>query len=1312
MNYYFNELDPNKFQRLINAILVARFGEDIRITPMYGKDGGKDGETAPGNPYFEFEVGENDRPPNLMNPPRKGRYLFQVKYHQTTDRRISDVRQSVINEFKEEWTRNVLPRKGNKRPNYFILVTNVPSSGDAFDKIDVMRNSIMGPQNILTDVWWEESITAYLDQIPSIWQAFPEMFAGRMIPILGSVVGGNAGGLPRTLRMAIDCQYEQDKKVKFRQIQLEQNLSKLFVDLDIEFFPEAQREALINRSHASAFPDRFIQRESRFREYREGLSALSTLLDSSNRRMLFEGGPGQGKSTITQMAAQIYRQQILGKSDLDPENRWTLPEKIYLPFRVEFRMLADWLTSNKEGSIEQYLAMVIARDSGGAEIKVEDIHTVFEKSPVILIFDGLDEVGNDDLRDVVLKKITEAITRFEDNLKTDLRVVITSRPPAIAGRRKSLPLFEQFMIAPMVQDRIEEYVARWLSVQIQEDSERVRILTSFNRRKYEPHVHALARNPMQLSVLLQFIQLKGEAFPDRRADLYHDYFQIVIDRDVEKSAELRENRDIIESLHGFLGYIIHALTEMSEADRSLERNRLISMVEQWLTLRGGKATMAQQFFKLGEERFGLIIASKGEGQETRYGFEVQPIQEYFAGAFISNQISENLTHEYFEEMIRRPYWNEVALFLAGLQRQNEKADLIVRARKLDLDPKLGWRQDGRSMVLQLLKEGVFSEPGYVFSEALDYVLDLLDSKLLSIQCEPDDLLPSLGKLVSQSRLERHQIRILKMLKENNSCDDSYVMRRLYRIASHLLTISDLYKTNMDYRGNNPALVAEVRLGWPYRLVDETGVGLYIEQITSDRMFWEGVSDSTWAEIWWKESCRSGVVLNLNVPLGVHGHLLEQFAFGPQINSMAQHDSYRFVTPKSKLAIWKLVRYQQMISVIGLLKYGFESEFSNGKLIRDQFALVIGEELDLEYDGLGECTDIVKDIIQCSYQLIIAFAKNNNEDKEPVINYLNAINKYLQRPGLKGWIACRCARNIIEGLIMRDPRILASLEESIKTELFSLADRLKAFYENTNSGPTGLKQPAMSTNKFINELSHQHFMFRPVYREFESERYTNDYFGIHSIPKYILIESNNEICSILEILEKHIKLGNDVPFQWMNTMKFPDWVIRPLVDRCVDCMPNLLRWLGENQFVFDSGADKLRVQDTNRILKIARQHDDPQILRGAAVALSAATFQRFAEPDVILKILQSNPQVRFSDMLFPKEVHVTTSDGRALSGQEIELSKSLATSILNSAKRYPFQIVCKAAKFATNNFQLNLMPLQNIPSLQDPINQEVIKAVNT
>jgi len=48
--------------------------------------------------------------------------------------------------------------------------------------------------------------------------------------------------------MAISHQYAQDKKVKFRQIELEKTLAKLFVDLDIDVqeLPLANQQELMD----------------------------------------------------------------------------------------------------------------------------------------------------------------------------------------------------------------------------------------------------------------------------------------------------------------------------------------------------------------------------------------------------------------------------------------------------------------------------------------------------------------------------------------------------------------------------------------------------------------------------------------------------------------------------------------------------------------------------------------------------------------------------------------------------------------------------------------------------------------------------------------------------------------------------------------------------------------------------------------------------------------------------------------------------------------------------------------------------------
>ena len=385
MEYDFNQLDPARFQRLINGILVARFGEGIRLTPLRGSDGGRDGETAPFNPYFEFAVEEETpAPQGIISPPRRGRYLFQVKHHRTLDRKIEDVRKSVLRDFRNELRDNVLTRSGDEAVNFFFLWTNVPSSEGALSELDEIRRQLLARTKTLhADIWWRERLEADLDQLPKIWSGFPEIFPGGQLPALAAIVGSPADGPSRAVRMALSFEYERDSKVKFRQIELEQSLSKLFVDLDIGTQDISEEERLelslaefkLQRGRAnSEFAEVGLSKQaqsemaSRVRA-RSSVSGLTMLLTEiaipSLHKVVLEGGPGQGKSTMTQMVAQIYRAQILGRGDIDPEGRWLPPAKARLPFRIELRRFGEWLSKNPVGSVEEYLVQDIRRNSGG-----------------------------------------------------------------------------------------------------------------------------------------------------------------------------------------------------------------------------------------------------------------------------------------------------------------------------------------------------------------------------------------------------------------------------------------------------------------------------------------------------------------------------------------------------------------------------------------------------------------------------------------------------------------------------------------------------------------------------------------------------------------------------------------------------------------------------------------------------------------------------------------------------------------------------------------------------------------------------------
>ena len=188
MQYDLNQLsDPKRFQSLVNAILTARFGEDARLTPIQGKDGGTDGETAVANPHMEFVYGIKHKSSNnpLTEPPRPGRYLFQAKYHRTSEHRLSDLRSLAIREFKQALTADILKRSDRQNVNYFILVTNISGSSDALKKIDDIRSELLKGRNHLhADVWWGERITTSLDWSPDLWHAYPELFPGATPPLL------------------------------------------------------------------------------------------------------------------------------------------------------------------------------------------------------------------------------------------------------------------------------------------------------------------------------------------------------------------------------------------------------------------------------------------------------------------------------------------------------------------------------------------------------------------------------------------------------------------------------------------------------------------------------------------------------------------------------------------------------------------------------------------------------------------------------------------------------------------------------------------------------------------------------------------------------------------------------------------------------------------------------------------------------------------------------------------------------------------------------------------------------------------------
>ena len=1161
MEYDFNQIaDPARFQRLVNAILIARFGEDARLTPLRGPDGGSDGEARIQEPSLEFmRTASAALPDNpFIAPPRPGRYLFQAKYHRTSQQRLSDLRALVVREFESELRESVLERPDRGDVSYFFVITNLPASAGAKEKVENVGRKLLRSRRLHADIWWAEMVTAFLDRMPEIWLAYKEMFPGGVAPTTAQVMNDGAKQIHRTFKTAIAYQYRRDINVKFRQIELEQNLFDLFVDLDIELHVRMSKlptqlgrsYELLRRTDMGHAPFDDLQTRN------PPSTALNLMVDdvTSVKRILLEGGPGQGKSTITQMAVQIYRERLLGyaRGARRHERSYRI-SKARLPFRIELGEFADWLAKNADGTMEQFMARMISQDSGQALVAVDDLQSVVERNPVILLLDGLDEIGNDSLRDRVVDAIMATVNRFEDALTVDLRVVLTTRPPALSGRRDRLEGFARAVLAPMAPRRIDDYLERWLSVQVRTPQERLRIRKSFESRRHDTHVDALARNPMQLSVLLQFIYLKGEAFPDRRAELYRDYFQIVIDRDVEKSPQLRSNRHLVEGLHSFLGFRFHGATEIDDGKGTLRRGAIIGLARRWLHAEGHPESVAERFFALGEERFGLIVAASGEGEDTTYGFEVQPIQEYFAASYISNHVAEGNAHEIFELLIRRSYWREVALFLAGLRRPNEKADLIARARAADDDESRPWRRNGRSIVLQLLREGVLHQPRHVLNEAVRFVGDLLDVRQLRLYGTGTSLTDAICEVGELYRPETLVEGAKRAAEAESDSSDEYALLMVHRVASRLVSDDDYGRLVLSYSGRDPGIRSLVRMTCAY------GSGV-LERLSSIACYWEGVPGHIWAQRLWRAAVEHGRVVELRLPEDVHSSLVTMFAMDyPDVDGPRRVVDIRAASPP---AIWRLYQNLQAIR----WKWGTAERGGSegaGVTASDSALDSRQDEMEVSYEYLPtELECCVRDLVMTSDALLLSDLHELAEISE-YEQYVGTIATHLKDSGVAGLVACRCAMELLQSWpsysVLRMKRGLA---ENLMRGLVEFYDRRSGSLRN-----------------------------RSISWRFPS-----------GVPASIRLRRGCVPVPLYEVIGDYLRgtLGGDEQdvLCVVQEMPLPRAVLKPLVETC-DELRTVLRFVGDKTMVGFSGQRRLKVQDTRKILKICRDTDEQAVLGPSA-----------------------------------------------------------------------------------------------------------------
>jgi len=661
-----------------------------------------------------------------------GNWIFQVKYHDILQIGTYKARKQLVIDIDNE-LQKICEKYEHPCDNY-ILLTNVPLSPvyqtGIKDQIDtrILPKYLKKIKRI--QILGSEEICRFLDGRPNVRQAFsPFLVSGDIIAHLLGIIKHEETELVELVKLYCHgCFIHEESAALDDAGDLDDKpieLQKVLIDLDVTPKPFSRDLHQLNDipkwlSHAT--------------DDRERTSALSYLLDDTILGLVLVGGPGEGKSTLSQYIAQVHRACFIGKINDFSEDKIEI-EKITprIPFRIILRDYAQWTSTSKNvDSLFQYLSLHIFRESG-KNVDSDTIHKIIKTNPVLLILDGLDEVAEKKLRKRVLDNITLFVEQVRNVLNGDLRVVATTRPYGYSEEFDPIH-YLHLTLSELSPEKAITYSNKWIKVREPDPKEAERIISTFTLCLDDPIVEVLTRTPLQVTILLVIIRARGTP-PKQKEELYECYMDIIYLREQKRRPELlRTEQHIIYGLHKYLAYILHKRAETDSTAALMDIAEFREKVREYISYNNPLLKESEV-----EEKTDQIIIEAStrlvlieSPQAGKVGFGLTTTREFFAASHLVDTAKDTKERDLrFRAIARSPHWRNVALFFAGRvgrTRPGEAPSMIDVCRKIDTEKFDRHLRRGANLVCELVDDHALRED-YNEIGAIQYCLNLFEKRI-------------------------------------------------------------------------------------------------------------------------------------------------------------------------------------------------------------------------------------------------------------------------------------------------------------------------------------------------------------------------------------------------------------------------------------------------------------------------------------------------------------------------------------------------------------------------------------------------------
>ncbi|PPH37615.1 hypothetical protein C5C53_07360 [Rathayibacter sp. AY1E3] len=739
MDYLFEQLGAEDFQAFCQALLLKEYS-DLQCFPVGQPDGGRDA----------LSRGDGSLPHTVA----------QIKFKRSDEEDNADW---LIAALKLE-----LPKIENLRKRAvgkYVMVTNARGTSHLdVGRIDRAQEWLKNNCPVDAMILWRDDLSRRLDGANDLKLSYPGLLTGAaaLSLVIDAHLGSRSDQISATLKSFAADQFRSDGEVKFRQVDLSNSLSSLFVDVPTDVTrivlgaPEKAYRAKSEELTAAMqqmLPFRTQRRRPQYAS--RGMYALNTAdlllsqrIQTLTPKVVIQGAPGQGKSTLAQYVCQVHRARFLDKQTFlssIPQKHRDSPFRF--PIKIDLRDLAAFFAGNDflgqlaesrepQRTLERFLATLIRTLGNSDDFTVDDVRSVLQKTPSILFFDGLDEVADAKQRDDVIHRLLSGINRLEES-GAQIQVVVTSRPAQLNQAPRMLSEFARYDLAPLDDGTIIQYAEKWASAKKLSASRAAEVQKILLEKLDVPHVAQLTTNPMQLTILLTLIFSVGHSLPDVRTDLYREYVNLFMTREAEKDDVVRVHKTLLLEIVAYLAWELQSSAEADRTAGSIQQSDLLALVENYLMAADHDRSIVGDLFDRGLERIYVLVQRVG----GRYEFEVQPLREYFAAKYLysSAPVSNyrvKVVHgdrlERFEAMAANPYWSNVLRFYAGFWEPGEVGSLSASLKEMIGTKDVSASINVRAVGAALLTDRIFSAKKYIQKDVVDHTFDTLGVRLAAI----------------------------------------------------------------------------------------------------------------------------------------------------------------------------------------------------------------------------------------------------------------------------------------------------------------------------------------------------------------------------------------------------------------------------------------------------------------------------------------------------------------------------------------------------------------------------------------------------